>query len=209
MPIVVIISDRENTHKLTLNKGEFTLGRSSSCHVSIKDPMVSGKHCSVSLNDEDRVIVKDLNSSNGTYLNGNKITETSIYIDDEVTIGDVRLWIDPNSLTAQERTNFAERATQKTKLKFINMREPTNSQVDIDSPQASRSTSEVTDDDIDLSGLHPDMQLSEPNIKVKANKLKISRHANGEARAAKEIKTKNDEKEKTSIGGKLKGLFKK
>ena len=237
MPIVVIVSDRENTHKLTLNESEFTLGRSSSCHISIKDPMVSGKHCTVGLNENNRVIVKDLDSSNGTYLNGSKIMETSISIDDEVTIGEVRIWIDPNSLTPQERTSFNERVTQKTKLKFVDMREATNSSVGIKLPdedeedeESSSGVPEVTDDDIDTSGLHKresddsdgprfksDMDINieslggENSKRMRAEAARLSRtsrEGKGPGKADRLI-TKNDKKEKSTIGGKLKGLFKK
>lgn len=223
MPIIVIISDRENTHKLTMDEGTFTLGRSSSCHISLVDPMVSGEHLTLSLDAENRVLVKDLHSSNGTFLNGSKVGESVVALDDEITVGDVRIWIDDSALTFQER-NVHGRATQKTKLKFIDLgQEITNSGMGKSGPN--------TKSEISISMKFKPSDLEEPEEKEKKvkpivndldgletvskkefeeqqenRKIKISREG---AKAAPKVSTKNSQKESTTIGSKLKNLWKK
>src|SRR5688500_16482943 len=65
----------------------FTLGRSSGCDHQVFHPMVSRRHCEI-VAEEDRVVVQDLHSSNGTYLNGHRVKETSVVRDgDEINLG--------------------------------------------------------------------------------------------------------------------------
>jgi hypothetical protein len=56
----------------------FSLGRSSSCDLSIKDQSeISGTHCSLSFS-KGLLFVKDNNSTNGTFLNGVRITQKHV-----------------------------------------------------------------------------------------------------------------------------------
>lgn len=52
-----------------LPRGATILGRSSDCHVTIEDPLVSRHHARIVL-DGDRAVVYDLNSRNGVKVNG-------------------------------------------------------------------------------------------------------------------------------------------
>jgi pSer/pThr/pTyr-binding forkhead associated (FHA) protein len=223
MAIVVIISDRENTHKLTMNAGTFTLGRSSSCHVSLVDPMVSGKHLTLALNQDNRVVVKDLHSSNGTFLNGSKVGESIVELDDEITVGDVRIWIDESSLTSQER-NFHGRATQKTKLKFIDLgQELSNTNSGINQPLTNSEISismKFKPSDLEEKAKkekkkkkespvndHPQVEtLTKEEFKQQTRSIKISREG---ATRSTSFSTKNDEKGRESLGSKIKNLWKK
>ncbi len=54
--------------------GELSLGRRGDNDIIIKDPYVSKKHFQI-IEDEDRYFLEDLNSSNGTYLNGDLIDD--------------------------------------------------------------------------------------------------------------------------------------
>lgn len=49
-----------------------TVGRSSGNHLCIQDPSVSAKHCEILVHDSE-VIVRDLKSSNGTFINAVRI----------------------------------------------------------------------------------------------------------------------------------------
>lgn len=49
-----------------------TVGRSSGNHLSIQDPSVSAKHCEILVHDSE-VIVRDLKSSNGTFVNAVRV----------------------------------------------------------------------------------------------------------------------------------------
>jgi len=70
-----------------LPRGATILGRSSDCHVTIEDPLVSRHHARIVL-DGDRAVLYDLNSRNGVKLNGAPIKEpTELKDNDRLRIG--------------------------------------------------------------------------------------------------------------------------
>lgn len=56
----------------TLNKDTTTIGRSSSNTLSIKDPYVSKRHATIT-NDRNQFFIEDLDSANGTFVNGEEL----------------------------------------------------------------------------------------------------------------------------------------
>lgn len=70
-----------------LPRGATILGRSSDCHVTIEDPLVSRHHARIVL-DGDRAVLYDLNSRNGVKLNGQGVKEPAELKDgDRLRIG--------------------------------------------------------------------------------------------------------------------------
>ncbi len=70
-----------------LRPGETVLGRSSECHITIEDPLVSRMHAKI-LVGSGGVVVEDLGSRNGMKLNGRRITGTHPLADgDRIRIG--------------------------------------------------------------------------------------------------------------------------
>lgn len=68
-----------------------TLGRSPSATIQIADPEVSRQHTEIELDGED-FLVRDLGSSNGTYLNGRRLYGPANLEDgDELALGAVKL----------------------------------------------------------------------------------------------------------------------
>src|SRR5437879_4827139 len=61
------------THELKVDKT--TIGRVEDNTFQIAEPSVSSHHCEVLLRGPE-VVVRDLNSTNGTFINGEKVTET-------------------------------------------------------------------------------------------------------------------------------------
>lgn len=51
-----------------------TVGRAADNNIILFDDKVSGKHASFTLTDTDEYYVQDFNSTNGTFVNGNKIS---------------------------------------------------------------------------------------------------------------------------------------
>lgn len=70
---------------IPLLKPTLLVGRRESCDIVLRFPNVSGSHCELSLN-EGFWFVKDLGSSNGTKLNGTRVTESRIDPGDKLTI---------------------------------------------------------------------------------------------------------------------------
>jgi predicted component of type VI protein secretion system len=88
-----VVKGRSATTALKLTDGETSVGRHNACTIRIKSSQVSRRHCEISQKN-DKLVVRDLNSSNGTIVNGKRIKDVSILQDgDELTIGGVVLRI--------------------------------------------------------------------------------------------------------------------
>lgn len=73
--------------EIDLSDGEATLGRSRTSSVRLEHESVSRSHALLTLN-KGEAIVKDLNSSNGTYVGGKRISrETRLQNGDRIQIG--------------------------------------------------------------------------------------------------------------------------
>ena len=62
--------------KVELKSTPVTLGRSSTCDLSIPDANASREHCQL-LPRDGKWFVRDLDSRNGTYIDGRRITSHS------------------------------------------------------------------------------------------------------------------------------------
>jgi hypothetical protein len=64
-------------HDLELGEGQFVVGRSSTCNLSLDDPLVSRLHAVFFVGD-DRVTVEDRASRNGVLVNGHRIEQKMV-----------------------------------------------------------------------------------------------------------------------------------
>jgi len=71
--------------ELSLN-AVINIGRSSKCDVQLPDEKISSRHCRLYLKI-DRLELSDLDSKNGTYLNGIRIEQSEVFVGDEIKIG--------------------------------------------------------------------------------------------------------------------------
>jgi hypothetical protein len=70
-----------NGLKKDLEPGTYTLGRGTDVDIQIQDPGISRKHLSIQV--DEKVIVTDLNSTNGTYLGKDRVME--LVVEDTIT----------------------------------------------------------------------------------------------------------------------------
>ena len=66
-----------------------TIGRDAACTVRLEDPAVSSRHC-VIVKAGDRFVLRDSNSTNGTFVNGKAAAEVDLKHGDEIRVGHVR-----------------------------------------------------------------------------------------------------------------------
>ena len=64
------------------------VGRGVTSDIAIYDPTISRRHAELTV-ETDGVQVKDLGSSNGTCINGNRVTAGRLNPNDSVTFGKV------------------------------------------------------------------------------------------------------------------------
>lgn len=76
------------SHELTVDKT--TIGRVEDNAFAITEPSVSSHHCEVLLRGTD-VVVRDLNSTNGTFINGEKIAEATLKPGQILRLGQIEL----------------------------------------------------------------------------------------------------------------------
>ena len=72
--------------ELLLSGGTVTIGRQPDNLVRIDNPAVSGQHAKVYA-EGDHYVIEDIESFNGTYVNGQRISKVTLKDGDNVTIG--------------------------------------------------------------------------------------------------------------------------
>src|SRR3954470_18439025 len=88
---LVIVQGRSVSNTLKLGEGVTTIGRHDECNLRINSPQVSRRHCEL-FEKKGLLLVKDLGSSNGTFVNGKKIQGQQVLEPgDELMIGQVTL----------------------------------------------------------------------------------------------------------------------
>ncbi len=66
-----------------VNSTPFVVGRKTNCSLCLAAPTVSGQHATISMQGE-RLLITDLASTNGTYVNGHRIKQPTILNDKDL-----------------------------------------------------------------------------------------------------------------------------
>jgi pSer/pThr/pTyr-binding forkhead associated (FHA) protein len=83
------------THELTVDKT--TIGRVEDNTFQIAEPSVSSHHCEVLLRGTD-VVVHDLNSTNGTFINGDKVSDEGVLKPNQILrLGQIELRLETDA----------------------------------------------------------------------------------------------------------------
>lgn len=86
-PELKIISAKGRGEIYALDQEKISIGRESANEIALTDASVSRRHCEIERRGED-FFIKDLQSLNGTVVNGEKITETRLSGGDKIGVGD-------------------------------------------------------------------------------------------------------------------------
>jgi hypothetical protein len=103
------------------------VGRSRSCDVTLNDEKISARHCRLYYRNR-RLEITDLQSKNGTYLNGIRIDRSEIFIGDQIRIGESLVSLEedrlsPDSLKALTFPgNFKQRMSFELRADFTGAR---------------------------------------------------------------------------------------
>lgn len=96
----LVIGDR----RVALREGETVAGRDEGCGIRVDEPSVSRRHARFLVQD-DAVSVEDLNSTNGTLVNGRKKAgAVSLQPGDTIKIGSIRARLDAPHVTRSGKT---------------------------------------------------------------------------------------------------------
>lgn len=73
-----------------LYAGRNTLGMSQECNLRLEDQAVSAKHASLRFED-DTYTLRDLDSKNGTFVNGEEVVTRDLVENDVIVVGNTKL----------------------------------------------------------------------------------------------------------------------
>jgi len=82
-----------NGDRIEIGDHPLLIGRLPTCSVLLDDPNVSRRHAEVRYED-GRLLVIDLGSTNGTWVNGSKVTHGELQDDDEIRVGTTTLRVE-------------------------------------------------------------------------------------------------------------------
>ena len=94
--------------EIPLDKEETTIGRKPDNDIVIDNQAVSGHHASIKV-EGDKLVLEDLGSLNGTFVNSQKISKTELFNGDVVLIGVHTLNVTSEKNRSQETKGFAVR----------------------------------------------------------------------------------------------------
>jgi pSer/pThr/pTyr-binding forkhead associated (FHA) protein len=89
-----ILSGPQTGQIVDLKLGKNVFGRSQACDVKIQSLGISKEHCEVHVY-KDKMMIVDLKSSNGTFVNGVKIQNSIIHLGDKLSLFDVIMDVIP------------------------------------------------------------------------------------------------------------------
>jgi pSer/pThr/pTyr-binding forkhead associated (FHA) protein len=100
MPRLVLLSEGLTGKTYELKGERTTVGRIADNTVEIAEPSISSHHCELILQDKD-VLVRDLGSTNGTFINGEKITEATLKTGQILRLGMIEMRLESGEPVAK------------------------------------------------------------------------------------------------------------
>jgi signal transduction histidine kinase len=90
VPTLTVIQGPDHGRTYEIDGESSIIGRDPGCEVALRDPGASRHHARLELQG-GRLVLRDLSSSNGTFVNGVRITEAAIQPGDQVRVGNTIL----------------------------------------------------------------------------------------------------------------------
>jgi len=83
---LIVLTGSNVGEMFRIESGESVIGRGQGTAVRLLDDGISRRHARV-LQEGDRVTIEDLQSSNGTYVNGEQVTTSELHDGDKIRLG--------------------------------------------------------------------------------------------------------------------------
>src|ERR1700733_1311745 len=88
---IIVTKDGAEILRKTVRPGDYVIGREAVCEVHLEVELVSRRHAQLTVNF-DHVLIEDLGSSNGTFVNGEPVKEpTRLWPNQQIQIGSARV----------------------------------------------------------------------------------------------------------------------
>jgi len=104
MTVALVTFSKSGTRReFAIKKGATVIGRKTDADLRIPLDEISRSHCEISV-EGDQVILRDLESRNGTFLNDEEISEAPVNAGDRIRLGPVVFFVqidgEPKNVTA-------------------------------------------------------------------------------------------------------------
>lgn len=86
---VRILTGPQSGQIIPLSAGYNIIGRSPSCQIKLASNSVSKEHATILLTEDGKVLITDMNSRNGTFVNGLRVQNQKLAAGDKLTFHDV------------------------------------------------------------------------------------------------------------------------
>lgn len=86
MPRLIVLQKNGSAKQVNMVSTPFVIGRADSCDLVLDNPLISRAHAVVEAVG-DAVTIRDLESHNGTYVNGQRQEGCALSAGDEIKIG--------------------------------------------------------------------------------------------------------------------------
>jgi pSer/pThr/pTyr-binding forkhead associated (FHA) protein len=146
---LVVIGGKRAGLEILISTPQCLIGRGEDCHIRPQSPLVSRRHCVISVHDGKNVTIEDCGSINGTFVNGEKVErQRELKNNDRIRIGslefEVQLSADrPHAASRQPQTVHAT-ASGRLSVKPQSKNDAAERQQPNSAPKASnRSTASV------------------------------------------------------------------
>lgn len=86
MPKVTLKFKEAVLKEIQLDKEVITIGRNQDNDIHIDNPAVSGSHAKI-INEGGKIFIEDMNSTNGTFISGKRVSKSALNNNDIITVG--------------------------------------------------------------------------------------------------------------------------
>lgn len=83
---LVVVKSDGSMREVPITSARLVVGRDNDCQIRIPVADVSRRHCELLVGD-DRLALRDLGSSNGSFVNGERVTESQLSAGDVLGVG--------------------------------------------------------------------------------------------------------------------------
>lgn len=123
--VLKVVGGKNDGREITIAVPRFIIGRGDTAHLRPASDLVSREHCEILVNDGS-VIINDLKSRNGSFVNGKQLTEShAAKSGDSLRIGRLQfeVVIDPVKASAKKPRveNVVEAASRTAKNKKLSL----------------------------------------------------------------------------------------
>lgn len=110
MPVLIVKFEGSILQKVSTNGGSITIGRSPDNAIAIDNLAVSSRHAEIK-SEQGQLVVEDLNSLNGTFVNNQRVKRSALKHGDVVLIGKHSIQVDEKGTAEAPVRNTAQPAS--------------------------------------------------------------------------------------------------